>query len=293
MTSADLTRLTCLAAIWGGSYALMRVVAPVFGGLGTSWLRITIAGVALFAYARITRADMAWRRYWRDYLLVGLLSSAIPFALIAYAMKSLSAGYGAMINALAPFFGMVFAVLMLREPLTARRVAGLAAGFAGVTLLVNLGPLALNRSTLMAIAACVLATLSYGFISVYIKKHIHGAPNMGMAGATLLLAAVVMTPIAAPLTPWAVPSPLVAACLLALGLVCSGIAYLLYYRLIRDVGPTKAISVTFLVPFFGVLWGAIFFAERLTIGAALGGALILAGMALVLGLRLPRAEHAR
>jgi drug/metabolite transporter (DMT)-like permease len=288
MSASDLMRLLALAAIWGGSYALMRVVAPVYGGAGTAWLRISIAGLALIAYAAVTSEDLQWRKFWKQYLLVGLMNSAIPFALIAYAMKTLPAGYGAIVNAMAPFFGTLFAALMLGEALTARRVSGLIVGFAGVATLVNLGPLDMDRTTMLAIGACLLATVSYGFISVYIKKHVKGAPNMGMAGGTLLLAAIAMTPVAAPTVSYVAPSLKVALCLLALALLCSGVAYLLYYRLIRDVGPTKAISVTFLVPLFGVLWGAIFFGERLTIGAAAGGVMILLGMALVLGLKLPR-----
>ncbi len=287
MKPIELTSLVALAAIWGGSYAFMRVVAPVYGGIGTSWLRISIAGLALVGYAVITRQDLQWRKWWPQYLLVGMMNSALPFALIAYAMKTLPAGYGAIINALAPFFTTLFAALLLGEALTARRLLGLAVGLLGVALLVNLGPMEVNRATLLAISACVLATVSYGFISVHVKKHLKGAPNIGMAGATLLLAAMVMTPVAAPLTPMVIPDALTGFCLLALGLLCSGIAYLLFYRLVRDVGPTKAISVTFLVPVFGVLWGALFFGERLTLGAAFGGGLILMGMALVLGMRWP------
>ncbi len=151
-------------------------------------------------------------------------------------------------------------------------------------MLVNLGPLALNNATLLVIGACLLATASYGFISVYIKKYVKGAPNMCMAACMLLLAALAVTPVAVPLTPWVNPSATVLLSLLGLALLCSGVAYLLHYRLIHDVGPTKAISVTFLIPFFGVLWGAIFLGERMTLGAVLGGIIILIGMTLVLGI---------
>jgi drug/metabolite transporter (DMT)-like permease len=284
MKTADFARLFLLAAIWGGSYVLMRVVAPVYGGIGTMWLRIGIAGVALTTYALITREELQLKKWWKQYLFVGLMSSAIPFALIGYGMKTLPAGYGAIMNAASPFFGALFAALMIGEALTPRRISGLLIGFCGVAMLVNLGPLALNTATLLAIGACILATASYGFISVFIKKHVKGAPNMGMAACTLLLAALAVAPVAAPMTPWVKPSTTVLLSLLGLAFLCSGVAYLLYYRLIRDVGPTKAISVTFLIPFFGVLWGAIFLDERLTFGAVLGGITILIGMALVLGI---------
>jgi drug/metabolite transporter (DMT)-like permease len=175
--------------------------------------------------------------------------------------------------------------------LTAIRILGMVIGFAGVAMIVNLGSIALTRDTIIAAAACVLATASYGFISVYIKKYVKGAPNMGLAACTLALAAALTTPIAVPLTEWTMPSMTVIVCLVALALLCSGGAYILYYRLIMDVGPTKAISVTFLIPFFGVLWGAIFLGERLTLGALAGGAMVLIGMTLVLGL-LPHKRQA-
>ena len=284
MKYTDIARLFALAAIWGGSYALMRVVTPVFGGIGTMWLRVAIAGLALLAYAQLTRADLAFAKFWRHYLLIGLLSSALPFSLIGFAMQTLPAGYGAMLNASSPFFGALFAALLLAERLTALRVLGLGIGFAGVAMIVNLGPLAVTPEVLLAAAACIAATASYGFISVYIKKYVKGAPNMGLAAGTLLLAAGATAPLAMPITTWVTPSPVVLLCLLALALLCSAVAYLLYYRLIADIGPTKAISVTFLIPFFGVAWGVVFLGERLTSGAMAGGLLVLLGMTLVLDL---------
>ncbi len=292
MKSSDLVRLFSLAAIWGGSYALMRVIAPVFGGIGTMWLRIGIAGVALVVYAQLTTQGLAFAKFWKQYLFIGIMSSAVPFSLIGFAMKTLPAGYGAMLNATSPFFGALFAALLLGERLTATRLVGLAIGFAGVGMIVNLGPLTLTHDVVVATGACILATASYGFISVYIKKYVKGAPNMGLAACTLLLAAIATAPIAVPLTTWVVPSLNVLLCLLALAFFCSGVAYILYYRLIMDVGPTKAISVTFLIPFFGVLWGTLFLGERLTLGALGGGGLVLVGMTLVLGL-LPRKRAIR
>jgi drug/metabolite transporter (DMT)-like permease len=286
MTLTDISRLFCLAAIWGGSYALMRVVAPVFGGWDTALLRVLIAGTALVGFAMIVRADLECRRWWKQYLFVGLFNSAIPFALISHAMKTLPAGYGAIINSLSPFFGMIFAVILLGERITWQRITGLVMGLGGVFLLVNLGPIEITHSVIIGVLCCALATLSYGFISVWVKKHVTGAPPLGLAGAALLLSGLAMMPFSFALGthPTAMPSLHVWVALLTLALVCSAVAYLLYFRLIRDLGPTKAISVTFLIPFFGVLWGAIFFDERLTPGAMAGGAMVLLGMALVLGL---------
>ena len=282
MNNADIARLLCLAALWGGSFSFMRVVAPVFGGIGTMWLRIGIAGLVLLAYARITHVDLGFGKWWKQYLFIGLMNSALPFALFAFAMKTLPAGYGAILNGAAPFFAAIFAALMLKEKLSTPRMAGLLLGFTGVGVVMNLGTLTLDHETLVAAAACIAATCSYGFIIVYTKKYTQGAPNMGIAVGTLLLPAIVVTPLGAASVPAAWPTAIVLFSLLGLAIFCSAIAYLFYFRLIRDVGPTKAITVTFLVPVFGVIWGALFFGESLNGGALLGGVLVLIGVALVL-----------
>ena len=282
MNNADIARLLCLAALWGGSFSFMRVVAPVFGGIGTMWLRIGIAGLVLLAYARITHVDLGFGKWWKQYLFIGLMNSALPFALFAFAMKTLPAGYGAILNGAAPFFAAIFAALMLKEKLSTARMVGLLLGFTGVGVVMNLGTLTLDHETLVAAAACIAATCSYGFIIVYTKKYTQGAPNMGIAVGTLLLPAIVVTPLGVASVPAAWPTAIVLFSLLGLAIFCSAIAYLFYFRLIRDVGPTKAITVTFLVPVFGVIWGALFFGESLNGGALLGGVLVLLGVALVL-----------
>ena len=283
MTAADLARLFSLAAIWGGSYSFMRVVAPVFGGIGTMWLRISIAGVVLLVYALATRADLQFAKLWRQYLFIGMINSALPFALFAFAMKTLPAGYGAILNALSPLFAALFAAWMLNERLTAPRLFGMVLGLTGIGIIINLGPIALNTQTLMAIAACIAATSLYGFIIVYIKKYAQGAPNMGITVGTLILPAILVTPVGVMFVPPVMPAGNVVLSLLGLAVLCSAIAYLLYYRLIRDIGPTRAISATFLIPIFGATWGAIFFGETLNGGAFVGGVIVLIGVALVLG----------
>jgi drug/metabolite transporter (DMT)-like permease len=288
MRSSDLTRLVVLAAIWGGSYTLMRIIAPVLGGTGTAWVRILLAGLMLWGYAAAIASPLEWRKWWKQYLWVGLFNSAIPFSLIAFAMQTLPANYGAVINALAPLFGALFAAFMLSEVLSPRKIAGIALGFVGVAILVRLGPVEVTTPLLIAAASCVLATACYGYISVYTKKYVNGAPNMGLATGTLLLPAIPLGFFAVPTLPTVMPSVSVTLGVLMLALVCSAIAYLLYFKLIRDVGPTKAISVTFLVPLFGVLWGVLFLGETITLTTVVGACAIFGGMALVLGLKIPR-----
>ncbi len=288
MKPNDIFRLVLLAAIWGGSYVFIRMIVPVFGAVGTMWLRILIGGLALLVYAAATRAELGLRQWWKQYLVIGLLNSVIPFTLISYAMKTLPAGYGAILNALSPVFAAIFAALLLQEKLTGLRIFGMILSLAGVAMILNLGPVPVNAETLIAAGMSILATISYGYISVYAKKHAKGAPNMGVATGALILPALLATPLAAPFTVWVEPSMSALLALAGLGIFCSGVAYVLYYGLVRDVGPTKAISVTFLIPLFGVLWGVLFLGERFTVGAAVGGAVVLLGMALVLGLLAPK-----
>ena len=290
MSPTHLLRLIALAAIWGGSYAFLHVVAPVYGGVGTMWLRIGIAAIAMLAYAAITRAELGLVKWWKHYLFIGLMNSVIPFSLISFAMVTLPTGYGALLNALSPFFGAIFTVWLLKEKMTLPRVVGLLLGFAGVAMIVNLGPIAVTPALLIAALACVLATASYGYASVFLNMHAKGAPNLGVVTYSLVLPALLLTPFVAPTIDWGTPSATVLWSLIALGVVCSGIAYLLYFQLIADVGPTKAISVTFLIPVFGVSWGALFFGDRLSAGMLAGSALIFIGMALVLGIFTPRAR---
>jgi len=282
MRTQDLSRLVALAAIWGGSYALMRVVAPVLGGTGTAWVRMFAGGALLCAYAASIKSPLGFRLWWKQYLFVGALSSAIPFSLIAYGMKTLPASYGAVLNALSPLFGALFSAILLQEALTPRKLLGIVVGFAGVAILVRLGPVEVTPTLLLAAGACVLATASYGYFAVHTKKHLGAAPNMGLAAGTLLLPALPLTFFAVPGLPDTMPGTGIIAATAVLAIVCSGVAYLLYFRLIRDIGPTKAISVTFLIPVFGALWGMLFLGETVDFSTLVGAITILAGMALVL-----------
>jgi drug/metabolite transporter (DMT)-like permease len=288
MRPSDLIRLFTLAAIWGGSYALMRIVAPVLGGLGTAWIRILIAGALLCLYAHVIGTSLEWRQWWKHYLLIGTMNSAIPFTLIAFAMKTLPANYGAIINTLSPLFGAIFAFFMLNETFGTQKILGILLGFIGVALLVRLGPIPVSDDVIIGALACTVATACYGFVSVYTKKYTAGAPMLGLAAGALVFPGILITPLALPTMPSVIPSWEVIAGALVLAVLCSGIAYPIYFRLIRDVGPTKAISVTFLVPVFGVLWGAIFLHEVVTLTTLLGGAMILLGMSLVLEIKLLR-----
>jgi drug/metabolite transporter (DMT)-like permease len=280
MTVRDTTRLVLLAAIWGASFLFNRITAPLLGPVLTAELRTLIAGIALAIWFAATGFNPEWRRWGRQYVIVGMLTSGLPFLLWAYAALSLTAGLMSVLNATSPMWGALWSALLLGERLNARRVLGLVIGVAGVALVTRPEP----GATLVypAIIAALVAAFCYGLAGAYMKRWASGVPSRGMAVGTQLAAGVLLIPFIALWPPAAAPTPLVAASMLALGLVCGAVAYLLYFRLIADIGATGALTVTYLIPVFGVAWGALFLGETISLPMLLGAALVIAGTVFVL-----------
>jgi drug/metabolite transporter (DMT)-like permease len=277
MRIQDFARLLSLAALWGGSFAFIRVAVPALGPIWLAEFRVALAFAALFAVAVIRRGVPSLAAHWRPYLVIGAVNSALPFALFSFAEQTISASNAAILNATSPFFGAIIGAAWLGEPLGARKMSGMALGLLGVVLLVGWQPAPLSSAAIVASLACLAAALCYGIGSVYAKVRMTGIPSFAIAVYSQLAAAVVLAP-ALPFSPPPLSlSPLVAANVLALALASTAIAYLLYFRLIADVGPARALTVTFLIPLFGVLWGALFLREPVAINMLSGGALILAG----------------
>ena len=282
MSAADAARLAALAAIWGGSFIFIRVAAPALGAVWTSEGRVLIGGLALLLWLRLAGFDPQWRRYLGFYAAVGVVNSAIPFTLYGFAGIHLPASTMAFLNATSPMFGLLVGAASGTERVTARKVAGLIAGSAGVALVAR--PEAGGSASAffgIAVAACLLASFSYGFTGLLVRRWGAGAPSRGVAVGSQLTAAAMLLPLVPFTAPAAMPSLLVAANLLALGLLASGLALMLYFRLMADVGATRALTVTYLVPLFAFLWAAVFLGESLTPAIAMGGVLILAGTILV------------
>jgi drug/metabolite transporter (DMT)-like permease len=284
MRPADVARLVTLAALWGASFLFIRVAAPALGPIVLIEVRVLIAGLVLLAYALATGKELQLRRFWRQYFVIGVINSAIPFVLISTAELHLPASLAAILNATTPLFGAIFAYLWLREPMTPRKLGGLALGFLGVAVLAGWAPLDRSRAVVLAAGASLLGAASYGLAGVYTKARATGAPAVGMAAMTQLAAALVLMPLAPFALPPAAPSAGVVAVTLALALFCTALAYLIYFRLVVDVGPLRALTVTFLVPIFATLWGALFLGEKVSASMIAGCGMILAGTALILGL---------
>lgn len=282
MRSADVGRLVALSAIWGSSFVFIRVVAAPLGAVWTATGRVLIAGVVLVAWlAATTRVSQA-RERWRDYLFLGVVGSALPFVLYAFAALTLPASYMVIVNAMTPLFAALLSAVWLGERLGAIKLAGIALGIGGVALVSRAGALALEGPVLVAIAACVGATLAYAISGVWVKRFAADLPPLSIAAWSQLSAGIVLLPAAASMPPPGPVTLVVTANLVALALLCSALAYLLYFRLIRDLGPTRALTVTFLMPAFGMLFGASFLGESITLPMLGGAALILLGTFAVL-----------
>jgi drug/metabolite transporter (DMT)-like permease len=284
---ADVARLVALAAMWGASYLFMRYAVKYFGAVPLIALRVLIAGIALLVFVVATGGSVGWRRHWRAYLFVGAIGMAAPFVLIAEAVTTIDASTAAILNALAPLFATIVAALWIRDPVTPAKVIGIALCLAGTAVLVGWTPIPMSRHELFAASLSVAATAIYGYTIVFTKVYLKGASPLGTAAGTLLMAAASLVPIAffVPTTQAVGTIPAMAwLAMLGLALVSTTVAFIFYYRLIADVGPVKAITVTLLVPVFGMVWGVIFLGEPLTPGRLAGCAIILSGCALILGL---------
>jgi drug/metabolite transporter (DMT)-like permease len=283
MRSADLLRLVTLAALWGGSFLFLRITAPVLGPLFLAELRLVLAAATLLAWAWMTGRQVHFASQWRSYLGVGAVNSAVPFALFAYAAVHLPASYSAVLNATSPLFGALFAALWLNERLTPRRVAGALAGMAGVALLVGFGPVEADADVVLAALAAIGGACCYALAVVYTRLKAAGIEPFAVAVGSQVGAALVLSPALAPWPGAGLFTPGVVASVLTLAVACTAFAYVLYFRLIASVGAARALTVTFLIPVFGVLWGVLFLAEPLSLFMLAGGALVIGATWLVVG----------
>jgi drug/metabolite transporter (DMT)-like permease len=299
MTLKNLIQLLILAALWGASFLFIRVGVSDFGVAPLMALRVGIGALFLFVVLLARRpAREAFgtlkSRAW-PLLVVGFLNSAAPFCLFAYAELTLSAGVTSVINATTPLWGALIAFLWLKDRLSALRSVGMVIGFLGVRMLVwdqiaaPQGTGVTPVTAALAAAAALGATLLYGIAANYAKRHLTGVDSLTVATGTMTGATILLLPVAIATWPATPISMHAGGAVIALGVACTGVAYMLFFHLIAVAGPARAISVTFVIPIFGILWGALFLGEQVSLGMIEGCAVILVGTALAIGVikRIP------
>ncbi len=284
MRPKDLGALMLLGALWGGSFLFIRVAVPALGPFVLMELRVGLAVVALSLYAVAVGRLSKLRARWREFLIIGTVNTAIPFSLIAAAEINLTASLADILNSTTVLFTAVVAAVWTGEALTIRKIVGVVSGIFGVAVLVGWDPIPLNGVVLLSVGAILGASLSYALGAVYIKRTFTGIPPLTMAIGQLTGAAALLLPLAAAGLPDEAPSTTVALSVLGLALLSTAVAYLLYFRLIENVGPTSTVTVTLLVPVFGLLFGVLLLDEPFGLGTLAGLAIILSSVALVTGI---------
>jgi drug/metabolite transporter (DMT)-like permease len=285
----DIFRLLSLAAIWGASFLFMRIIAPVIGSLPTAFFRVSIAAVGLLVILGLMRISWDFKGKLKTVMLLGVINSGIPATLYSVAAQVLPAGYSSIFNATTPLMGVLIGGLFFHERLTGAKLGGVFLGLFGVGVLTRAGPVAFDMALLMGAVACLLATTCYGFAGFLARRWLDQAGGLdsrlsalgSMLGATLFLLPLFgYSVISQPPASWGGWS--VWLSLLGLGLGCTAFAYIIYFRLLSSIGPVKSMTTTFLIPLFGVLWGALFLDEPLSMAHIYGGVLIALALWLVL-----------
>ncbi|MCJ8319869.1 MAG: DMT family transporter [Colwellia sp.] len=279
-----LIELISLAAIWGSSFIFMRIGSPEFGPFLFMALRTFTASLFLLPILYIAKQQKALNGYKLKMLVAGQLNTAIPFVLFGYATLTLAAGTTSVLNATTPMFGAIVAFLWLKQKLSLSATLGLFIGFIGVYFLV-FDKVSLGESNIIGPAvAALVASLCYGFSANYTKRYLSGINSVALAAGSQISASLTLIPISLFFLPTRLPSNEAFISVILLGVVCTGIAYIIFFRLIANLGPAKAMSVTYLIPAFGLLWGSLFLDESISQWMIIGCSLILTGVALTTGL---------
>jgi drug/metabolite transporter (DMT)-like permease len=297
MSIASIIDFILLAAIWGASFLFMRIAVVDFGALPTAAMRVLVAAVFLLPMVWWRGLLPVLRKNWKAIFVIGVLNSGIPFALYCFALLSITTGLSAILNATVPLFGALIAWFWLKDRPTGSRILGLAIGFGGVALLAwdkaSFKPDASGIAPAWAVLACLGACVCYGIAASATKRYLGGLPSLVTAagsqvGATLALALPALW-----LAPARMPGTQAWLAVVAVGVLCTGVAYVLYFKLIEQAGPARALAVTFVVPVFALIYGALFLGEAVTGWMLLCAGVIVIGTALSTGLlKLPATRPA-
>lgn len=266
----------------------MKHLAPIFGVVGTASIRIIIAGLSLIIYLKIVkRQSLEVQDHWKHYLFLGIINSALPFIFFNYASLHIPASYSVVLNSTTPLSGAILAFVFLGEDLGMSKVFGLTLGILGVFIIADLSEVSsLSNEFIYSMVACLIAATCYSIGSVYIKKYAMGINPISLAGVGQFMGGLIIFPFIffeKDKIDYDLNSVLL---MITFALLCSSYAFTRYYQLVREIGPSKSLTVTFLMPIFGIMWGVLFYDEVITPKMLIGAMFIIIGVFFVLKIRL-------
>lgn len=286
MNAISIFHLFSLAAIWGGSFLFMRIAASTFSTVWLVEFRVGLAALFLTLVAWFLRKPVSFRKHYKHFFILGFFNSALPFFLFSYGAQTLTASLLSILNATAPIWGGLIMAIWYKEKLTPKAMLGMCLGIVGVSILVGFDSALLEPGSLWAVFAAVGAACSYGIATTYTRSAV-SVEAFSNAYGSMWGASLILLPLLSFFPMYAAPditaSTTVMSSVLALGIVCSGIAYLLYFRLVADIGAASTLTVTFLIPMFGVLWGSVVLDEMIGWHTLIGSLVVVTGTALVTG----------
>lgn len=283
MRRSAAARWLLLATLWSLQYIFMRVAVPVFGAPLVAECRALFSTLFIVSWlAFVLRQPVGLITHWRDGLAVGVVNNVLPFVCLAYASGVLPASYLAVMSGMVPLWAAVMSTLVLKEPFSARRIAGFVLGIAGVALIVRLGPIPLDASAVLGVLVAMVGAFFWGWAGVVIRQRSGRVPPMSLAAGSVIFCMLILSPAWATMPPPSTWTPAALAALVAVGVLVSGIAYLPFFTLVRDIGPTRTLTVGLAIPVLGMIWGWLLLGESITLAMVLGAALVLVALLLVM-----------
>ena len=276
-------KLIMLAAIWGGSFLFMRIAANPLGPAVLIEARVLCAAITLLLVSFYLKRKLSFNVHAKHFFILGLFNTTLPFLFFAYAAQTLNASTLAILNSTAPIWAAIIGAIWTKTALESKVLLGLGIGVTGVCVLVGWDAMNIGQEAIIPIFAAVMAAFSYGIASNYTKT----APKVeafNNAHGSMWAAVLIVLPFVFFIPMREAPDLTITTSVILLGAVCTGLAYLLYFNLINELGAPSALSVTFLIPVFGILWGNLFLDEAIGINTVVGSILVITGTMLVTGL---------
>ena len=281
MSLKQFSLLLLISAIWGGSFIFMKELSPVFGPILTSSFRLISASLFLFIVYHFQGYKINWKKNYKLFLILGIGNSAVPFTLYAYAALYISPSISVILNSTAPMFGAIFGYLIVKESLSYKQISGLVLGTLGVGIISSVTFLDGSTEMYLSVIGCIVAAAFYGFSGVITKKYASHIEAKELTLGSIFFAGILLLPfmVFSPITGSVTVGLIIT--LIIFGVLCTAVAYLIYYKLIQEIGAVKALSVTYLMPVFGIFWSYLFYSEIIGISILLGLLFISLGIYLV------------